>query len=259
MTFQCIQCKGTHSKQVFVSHSRADTQLLDKIKVCLCQAQVAPFFYKIPEDFPASWEIMKELRQSMALMAVLGPEVSRRYWTQVWIGFEIGAFAAFQEEKELQTPLSHNIPHTILIEDVSQASDAPIPFVDLALLLDFSDPDSWASVQIVAELINDEMPFNKTVAARANNLRLFRLIDKPALVCPDTHCKGKYELLIWTGKTERDELSYPILPRSFSVKCVICRNPMLITGSEDHPGNPQDWTVSAAPVVGHISEYLERE
>ncbi len=258
--FDCTVCDQTHTKQVFVSHSRADTALVHEIERYLCQAQVRPFLYEIPEhlpgDPPASWEIMKELRRSTAIIAVLGPEASRRQWTQVWIGFELGAFTAFQVERDFRTPPSHNIPHTFLIEDRSQRDDAPIPFVDLALLLDFRNAGSWEAVQSIAELVNDDVPLSATVLARANSIRLFQLIGRPGLVCPDPGCRSKYELLIWTGDCQRDDQGFPALPQTFTIKCVVCRKVMLITASEDHPGNPATWTIAAAPVAPHISESM---
>jgi hypothetical protein len=229
---------------------------MEEIKNSLCHAQVTPFLYAIPENAPTSWEIMRELRKSMAVMAVLGPEVSRRYWTQVWIGFEIGVFAAFQVDRELIHPLSHRIPHTFLIEDVRQSSDAPVPFMDLALLLDFSDSTSWGAVQSITELINDNIPLERVDLARANNLRLFHLIDNPDFQCADPECKAKYELLIWEGNCQRDNFGFPVLPDNFSIKCVVCRKPMKITLSRTNPESNPVWTITSSSGVPHISTFL---
>ena len=248
-TFQCTVCNQPHTKQIFVSHSRHDKPLLENVKQYLCQAQVSPFLYEIPkhlpDDPPSSWEIMSELRNSIAIMVVLGPQVSNRQWTQGWIGFELGAFIAFQAEPT-PDPLSggHKLASTFLIEDISQKDDAAIPYVDLALLLDFSDPDSWEVVQSIGELINPDVRLEKNVLTRANDLRLTKLIDKP-VTCPDPECRSRYELIIWKASLA--------LPPIFSIKCVVCRKPMVVTGSEDQSSSPEAWTLTDPP-IRHISE-----
>jgi hypothetical protein len=254
--FRCSVCGNIHGKQIFVSHSRADVGLLEEIKSAICAANVAPFLYAAPEDAPASWDIIREIQQSMALMAVLGPEVAHRPWTQVWIGFEIGVFTAFQAASDLNNHPAYKIPHTFLIEDVRQTNDAPIPFVDLALLLDFSNRNSWTAVRSITELINDDIPSGRELFARANSLRLFHVVDKPDFRCSDPQCLAKYELMIWVNGCERDTWGFPILPDTFSIKCVVCRKTMNVATARTTPGNPQSWSIGAPDTAPHISSFL---
>ena len=42
-------------------------------------------------------------------------------------------------------------------------------------------------MQSVVELINDDLPLNRNLLAKANDLRLFQLIVRPGLVCPGVY------------------------------------------------------------------------
>lgn len=256
MVFPCAVCGGQHTRQVFVSHSRADVGLLEEIKNSLCAARISPFLYQAPINAPASWEIMGELLRSMALMIVLGPEVVHRSWTQVWIGFEIGAFAAFQLKRDMEHPPLYNIPHTFLVEDVRQSNNAPVPYVDLALLIDFQNPTSWAAVRSVAEMIKDDAPLERESLARANDLRLFKLFDHPDFHCVDPHCMAKYELLIWVGDCNRDSFGFPILPDAFSLRCIVCRKDLDISVSPAAPGVHRIWSITIPHATPHISSFF---
>ena len=114
-------------------------------------------------------------------------------------------------------------------------------------------------MQSIAELIKDDTPLDLDVLARSNDLRLLKLIDQPNFCCDDPNCKAQFELLIWAGNCERDRFGFPVLPNKFSIKCVVCRTPMLVTLSEHEPGQTPRWNITApAPHPIFPSIYMHK-
>lgn len=251
--FQCINCGRTHNEKAFVSHSRADRLLVQKIKQYLCQANVSPVLYEYePRGKVASaLDILNHVSNSMATIVLLGPEAAKRPWTQTWIGFEIGASMGTHSNASN----SYTIPGILLIEDVSQASDIAVPHVDLVLLLDFFDSSSWTAPEVIAKMINPAVKGNSTLYAEMNSLRLMKLIGGPQFQCPYQDCRACYELYVWAGKSKRDKLQLPVSPRRLSVKCSVCRRYANVSLSRG--GSPNPWTSRRAlkPQV-HISRLV---
>ena len=191
----------------------------------------------------ASRQIVEELSKSSAYLILLGPEVSKRPWTQAWISYEDGVFTAFANNVH-QTP--YKSPTMFLVEDISQCSDAALPFFETALLLDFSDVESWPAAKTVLKLINPTIPLNHGLLVESNSLRLQNLAIL-RFQCPNTKCNSSYDIHIWMGRRVKRRLGIPNPPRSFSMKCSVCRSSVNIRLKKSQSGPPCWNTVPKLP------------
>lgn len=243
--YTCRICGKKHPMQAFISHSSLDIRLVSRICHYCCHAGVSPFLYEMPTDVSAqaSRQIVKELIKSSAFLALLGPEVSKRPWTQAWMAFEDGVFTTLRDQRSSAV---YTIPAIFLIEDISQSSDAAMPFLEVALLLDFSDIESWPAVKTVLSLLNPAILLNRELLGAINRLRLENLIVLK-FQCPCPKCKSNYEILIWIGPRARRKTGIPNPPRRFSIKCSVCRSLVNVQLKQSQSG-PPDWnTVTHQP------------
>lgn len=241
----CEYCGKPHSIQAFISHSGSDRLLANKIREYCCLAGVHPLLFRMPEgaSSPASVQIIDELEKSSVYLALLGPEVSKRPWTQAWMAFEDGVFTRFRR----QPSSAHNtIPSMFLIEDISQSNDAAMPFFETALLIDFADAESWPAVKTVLSLLNPVIPLNRELLVESNRLRLQNLVQV-RFQCPNTKCKSSYEILIWMGPRATRRSGIPNPPRRFSIKCSACRLSVNIELRPSESGPPNFSTKTWQP------------
>jgi hypothetical protein len=129
------------------------------------------------------------------------------------MAFEDGVFTELREERPKD---SHQIPTMFLVEDISQYNDAPLPFFETALLLDFSDDKSWPAVRTVMKSINPAIPIDSGFLKESNRLRLENLAIF-RFTCPKKDCQSTYETLVWMGPTIPRRVGIPDPPRHFAM------------------------------------------
>lgn len=127
--------------QIFVSHSREDTELLEEFdrvfgKVGLKQYR-ASFEDQQP---PVSEELKNQIVQSNAVFVVLGRQAQAKTHTMIWIGWEAGV------------AVQNNIPVWIF-EDIQSRVKLPIPSFTDYVLWDSRDDDQK---RILRDVIEDE-------------------------------------------------------------------------------------------------------
>lgn len=231
-TNTCQYCRGQHSIQAFISHSNSDKALANLVRDYCCLADVYPLLFEMPQgtSLPASVQIISELNKSSIYFALLGPEVSKRTWTQVWMAFEAGVFSRTQNLQQRQA--------MFLIEDITQSNDAAIPFCQTAILLDFADAKSWSSIKTLLTLLNPTILLDRKLLRESNRLRLSNLIILD-FQCPNPSCRSKYQIHVWVGQRAKRRSGIPLAPRSFSIKCSVCRDSanIQLMGSASGPPN----------------------
>ena len=87
-------------RQIFVSHSRYDTEIRKEFSEVFAVARGAsPIYMEFEEFFPPAWEkIRHEIYLSEALFVLLGPNIHKTIHTQNWVAFEVGLACAFGKE-----------------------------------------------------------------------------------------------------------------------------------------------------------------
>ena len=235
--------KNLALKKVFISHSRADKELVEYLQEQLRQANLQPILYAEQaggQDMgaAASLDIYKKMKTCKALLVLLGPNVAQRSHTQAWVGFEVGTYFALyaneRNQKRLPGEEGYPQPHRIwLLEDVRQEYDAAIPFADYVYLFDFSKEAHWAGLEAVAKVASDTMTMEHADLNKLNKLRR-GLLSYP-FECPYKSCRARYELHIYTGQMHTDEE-----PKGFIVKCSVCRKDVRLFWNE------QEWLTEEA-------------
>lgn len=127
-----------------------------------------------------------------------------------------------------------------LIEDLSQSNDVAVPYLEIALLLDFADPSSWGSIETIMSLLNPSKPLDFPLLRKTNVLRL----EKTAILrfqCPNPKCLHPYHVHLWMGPRFDRRIGIPNPPKRFSIKCSVCRSPVNLK-LLDSPSGPPDWT-----------------
>lgn len=108
--------------QIFISHSRHDEKLLEELDRVFGPAGVGQYRANITNQSPpVSEDLKEEIRQSIGVFVLLGPEAEARAHTKSWIAWEAGVAA------QLEQPIW-------ILEDVKSTVKMPIPsFTDYVL------------------------------------------------------------------------------------------------------------------------------
>ena len=138
--FECDVCMFAHRKQAFVSHSQKDAKIASRLRQVCCEVGVAPYLYEFSPEYnsnasPAD-NLSMEIMTSKVLFVLLGASISKVYWTQAWIGFEVGIF------KALKDPIG-NLEYTFVLQDIRQDIAVCVPTLDILFLFDFTSDISW--------------------------------------------------------------------------------------------------------------------
>lgn len=143
------------SEQIFVSHSKDDEKLLQKLdqvfgKVGLKQYR-ASFEDQVP---PVSEELKDQINNSAAVFVVLGRKAQAKTHTMIWIGWEAGI------------AIQSDLPVWIL-EDVQSDVTQPIPsFTDYILW----DSREVEQKRILRDIIAEEfIQSNRTTPSKYTN------------------------------------------------------------------------------------------
>ena len=136
--YECCECGQGHRRQAFISHAGKDAEIAKEAAKACCAAQVTPYLFEYSAEFsqPAidnARTIAKEIKSSDIFLVVLSPSVSEAFWTQAWIGFEIGvsigadiASSGLEKKNYLSSKVF-----------VHQEIKVSVPRVDVLFLFDF--------------------------------------------------------------------------------------------------------------------------
>ena len=195
-SFKCISCEGLHEKQAFVSHATKDREIAARLKRACCKAGVAPYLFEFtPESrsqIPPSDALARSVAASDILFVLLGESVSEAYWTQAWIGFEVG----ISKGLAIQTNMTKTV---IVLQDICQGLRASVPLLDALYVFDFGSDKGWDQYEglvLVLAGLGDSGQFFKV----ANGFRSASI--KANVKCGN--CKSQYEA--WIAKDDTHKL-----------------------------------------------------
>jgi hypothetical protein len=102
--------------QIFVSHSRRDTKILDFFDRAFARTGVISKCMEFEEMQPPQWnEIDKQVETSIATFLLLGPNVKNSDHTRNWIAFEVGLSCAYKKRvwvfEEMDSKINFPIPY----------------------------------------------------------------------------------------------------------------------------------------------------
>lgn len=195
-SFKCICCEDYHDKQAFVSHASDDAEIAAKLKHACCEHGVAPYLFEFsPESrsqAPPADTLAREVAASAFIFVLLGKSVSKAYWTQAWIGFEVGISKGLAIE-------TNSPKKVIVLQDIRQGIEVSIPMLDELFLFDFDSDEAWGQygdlVLVLANLTSSGGFFKA-----ANRFRGATLSAQ--VKC--AHCKSQYEA--WIAKDDAGKL-----------------------------------------------------
>ena len=191
-----------HEKQAFISHSGQDKCLALTIADKGCEIGIASYLFEFSPDtggqIPPAEVLAQRVAESDAVFVLLGECVSKAFWTQAWIGFEIGVARGAEinfdetsmEEMERQTygPLNK----VIVLQDIRQGIEVCVPSLDAILLLDVNLNDSWNEYSNMAWIIT-RLSLEEFFS-RGNDFQ--QNVLKANVRCGNVKCKSEYEAWI---------------------------------------------------------------
>lgn len=201
-SFKCAVCEGGHDKQAFVSHAKNDAGIAAKLRDACCEEGVAPYLFEFsPESGSAARPadtLAKAVAESAFIFVLLGESVSKAFWTQSWIGFEVGIAKGIAIETDRPTKV-------IVLQDIHQGIKASVPMLDELFLFDFDSAESWNQYRdlvLVLANLTSSLEFYKA----ANGFREAALSAQ--VKCEQ--CKSQYEA--WIAKDDVGKLGKGLNP-----------------------------------------------
>ena len=170
-----------------------------------CAAQVTPFLFEYSADDSQFAKnigrtIANEIIDSDIFLVILSPSVSKAFWTQAWIGFEIGVSigAAIASDGT-----SNNFTGRIIVlQDIQQDIKVSVPEVNVLFLYDFGR--SWDDAQELLQFISVYMDGSTGEVYHLGNELRERMMTGRALCGNDT-CESVYDVVIPFKDTEKLE------------------------------------------------------
>ncbi len=218
--FKCTSCEGHHDKQAFVSHAADDAEIADKLKHACCEVGVAPYLFEFSTESSSLGRPADVLAQAVAASAfifvLLGKSVSGAFWTQAWIGFEVGISKGIAIET--------NIPkNVVVLQDIHQGIKVSVPMLDELFLFDFDSAGGWHQYKdlvLVLANVTSSLEFYKA----GNRFRSATLSAQ--VKC--AQCKNQYEA--WIAKDDVGKLgkglnaikNTPELHAECTIECPSC-------------------------------------
>ena len=195
--YKCCVCQEYHPRQAFISHAGKDQAIVKEAAKACCAAQVKPYLFEYSSEFsqPAldnARTIANEINNSDIFFVVLSPSMSKAFWTQAWIGFEIGVSIGVDiasSEPEKKNYLSSKV---FVLQDIHQEIKVTVPRVDVLLLFDFSR--TWDDTSDLLAFVSAYMSESPDVFQLGNTLRQ-RMMTGTAR-CANGNCKGCYEVVM---------------------------------------------------------------
>ena len=201
--YKCCECQEWHPRQAFISHAGKDKEIAKEAARVCCAAQVTPYLFEYSVEFsqPAidnARTIAEEINNSDFFLVLLSPSMSKAFWTQAWIGFEIGvSIGAAIASNETSNYFTGRI---IVLQDIHQDIKVSVPRVDDLFLFDFSQ--TWDDIQGLLVFMSAYMAeSNGEFFRRGNELRERMMTGR--ITCGNETCKGSYEVVMPVKDTEQ--------------------------------------------------------
>ena len=150
-SFPCSSCGKNHPKQAFISHASSDREVANQIGEACCKSEVAPYLFEFSADYSArigpAETLAKRISESAIHFILISPSISK-YWTQAWIGFEIGVSrGADTADIKARRSTPYFSKKIIAIDNIKQGVPGSLPSLDALLLFDFSSNERWSELQ----------------------------------------------------------------------------------------------------------------
>lgn len=212
--YPCNYCRKSHTKQAFISHSSKDTEILKSIRMACCDGEVAPYLYECSPEFsgptPPSGVIASAIENSELILVVPGKSVSEAYWTQAWIGFEIGVRVGINIANRMEYTLTPDYfeKRIIVIQDIRQGIKVTIPRLRAIALFDFDSADSWKAASDTIRFLA-EIPQLNEIFRLGNENQQAQM--KASVKCENPKCKSAYEARITIADSSKLRKGYNLI------------------------------------------------
>ena len=142
------------------------------------------------------------------LFILLGDSISKAYWTQAWIGFEVGIFKVLAD-------LDTSPKYVIALQDIRQGIDVCIPKLDSLFLFDIDSKAGWDRFKDLVIVLGKLKQFYQAASG-------FRTAALKADVKCD-NCRSQYEA--WIAKSDVCQLGKGLnqfrIGQQFIYECTI--------------------------------------
>ena len=212
--YPCNYCRKSHTKQAFISHSSKDTEILKSIRMACCDGEVAPYLYECSPEFsgptPPSGVIASAIENSELILVVPGESVSEAYWTQAWIGFEIGVRVGINIATRMKYTLTPDYfeKRIIVLQDIRQGIKVTIPRLRAISLFDFDSADSWKAASDAIRFWA-EIPQLDEIFWLGNKNQQAQM--KADVKCKNPKCKSAYEARIAIADSSKLRKGYNLI------------------------------------------------
>ena len=203
--YKCCECQERHPRQAFISHAGKDKEIAKEAASACCAAQVTPYLFEYSAEFsqPAidnARTIAKEINNSDFFLVLLSPSMSKAFWTQAWIGFEIGVSIGAAISSSGKS--NYFTGKIIVLQDIQQDIKVSVPRVDVLYLFDFSQ--TWGDIQDLLMFMSAYMAESTGEFFRRGNKLRGRMMTG-RITCGNETCKGIYEVVLPVKDTEQLE------------------------------------------------------
>lgn len=205
--YKCCECGQKHRRQAFISHAGKDEEIAKEAAKACCAAQVTPYLFEYSAEFsqPAidnARTIAKEIKSSDIFLVVLSPSVSEAFWTQAWIGFEIGVSIGVDIASGGPEKKNYLSSKVFVIQDVHQEVKVSVPRVDVLFLFDFGR--TWDDTRDLLEFASAYMSESPGRVFQLGAPLRQRMMTGTAS-CANGNCKGDYDVVMPTKDAEQLE------------------------------------------------------
>ena len=226
-------CQQRHPQKAFISHAGKDAEIAKEAAKACCETHVAAYLFEYSREFsePAidnARTIANEISNSDVFLVVLSPSVSEAFWTQAWIGFEIGVSIGSAIASQNLGTGDYFSGRIIVLQDIRQEIKVSVPRVDILFLFDFSR--TWDDTQELLKFISAYMsePSDQFYQI-ANELRARMMTGKAT--CENETCKGVYDVVlpiehadrlgfsIWWNGIQRKRIRW--IEKGFQAQCAL--------------------------------------
>lgn len=188
--FECTVCGNRHEKQAFISHARKDRELAEKVRHACCEVSITSFLFEFSSESetqnPPAEVISREIARSELTFVVLGESVSSKFWTQAWIGFEIGVSKGIDIARE---STGYDSKKVIVLQDIRQGIEVTVPSLDALFLFDFESAKGWTNYRGLVQFLTRAGTSLEFFSA-GNRFREY--VMKAEVKCGNEGCKSKY-------------------------------------------------------------------
>ena len=176
------------------------------VRRACCEVKIASFLFEFsPESetkTPPAEVISREIARSELTFVLLGESVSGKFWTQAWIGFEIGVSIGIDVATN---SLDFNSKKVIVLQDIRQGIEVTVPRLDALFLFDFESEEGWINYRVLVQFLTRTGPSLEFFKA-GNKFR--EHVMKAEVECGYQGCKSRY--VAWIAIDDAPSLPVPI-------------------------------------------------